>query len=34
MVVNPRHEAVQQMRLAETRSDIFNPRAFQGLRDG
>jgi len=30
MGVNPRHEAIQRITLAETRSDIFNPRAFLG----
>jgi RES domain-containing protein len=31
MVVNPAHESVRQIRLIETRSDIFNPRAFVGV---
>lgn len=31
MIVNPRHKAISQIRLRESRSDIFNPRAFAGL---
>lgn len=31
MVVNPSHPAIKNIRLIETRADIFNPRAFSGL---
>lgn len=33
MVVNPQHEFAKQIKLVETRTDIFNPRAFPGLGD-
>jgi len=33
IVINPRHELADQIRLVETRREIFNPRAFIGLGD-
>jgi RES domain-containing protein len=33
MVVNPLHQDIGKVTLVDTRSDIFNPRAFPGLKD-